>query len=47
MADTPYRGDRDKVNEAQMLGWAVFELTGDQIGWPKLEKIRDFIAGRL
>jgi len=44
---TGYRQDREKVNEAQRLGWTVFELTGDQIGWPQLERIRDFINGRL
>lgn len=43
---TGYRKDREKVNAAQELGWAVFELTGDQIGWPELEKIKDFIGGR-
>lgn len=42
-----YRQDREKVNEAQSLGWVVFELTGDQIGWPALEKIRDKIQERL
>ncbi len=44
---TGYRQDREKVNEAQRLGWTVFELTGDQIGWPQLEKIRDFINERI
>jgi hypothetical protein len=43
---TGYRGDREKMNAAQALGWTVFELTGDQIGWPELERIRDFITSR-
>ena len=42
-----YRRDREKINEAQRLGWTVFELTGDQIGWPQLERIRDFINDRI
>ncbi|TXH52423.1 MAG: hypothetical protein E6Q97_15870 [Desulfurellales bacterium] len=42
-----YKADREKINEAQRLGWTVFELTGDQIGWPELERIRDFINSRL
>lgn len=42
-----YRQDREKINEAQRLGWTVFELTGDQIGWPELERIRDFILSRI
>lgn len=42
-----YRNDREKINEAQRLGWTVFELTGDQIGWPELERIRDFIEERM
>lgn len=41
-----YKADREKVNAAQELGWTVFELTGDQIGWPELERIRDFINAR-
>lgn len=44
---TGYRRDREKINAAQELGWVVFELTGDQIGWPELERIRDFINGRV
>jgi very-short-patch-repair endonuclease len=42
-----YRQDRIRNNEAQALGWTVFELTGDQIGWPELERIRDFINERI
>jgi very-short-patch-repair endonuclease len=42
-----YRQDRIRNNEAQRLGWTVFELTGDQIGWPELERIRDFIEERI
>lgn len=42
-----YKADREKINEAQRLGWTVFELTGDQIGWPELERIRDFINERM
>jgi len=41
-----YKADREKINEAQALGWTVFELTGDQIGWQELERIRDFILGK-
>lgn len=44
---TGYRKDREKINAAQELGWTVFELTGDQIGWPELERIRDFILSRI
>jgi hypothetical protein len=42
-----YRHDREKMNAAIELGWKVFELTGDQIGWPELERIRDFINERM
>jgi len=47
MTYTGYRKDREKMNAAIEAGWKVFELTGDQIGWPELERIRGFILERL
>lgn len=46
-SESGYKADREKVNAAQELGWTVFELTGDQIGWPELTRIRDFINARI
>jgi very-short-patch-repair endonuclease len=42
-----YSADCEKYNEAQLCGWVVFRLTGDMITVTNLERIRDFIRGRV
>ena len=42
-----YAGDCEKYNEAQILGWVVFRLTGSQITVPEIERIRDFVRTRM
>jgi very-short-patch-repair endonuclease len=42
-----YSADCEKYNEAQLCGWVVFRLTGEMITVTNLERIRDFIRGRI
>lgn len=42
-----YQADCEKYNEAQMLGWVVFRLTGSQITVEQLKGISDFLRNRI
>lgn len=42
-----YRGDCEKLNAAQSLGWVVYQFTYDMITTDKLQEIIDYITNRL
>ena len=42
-----FAADRAKMNCAQAMGWVVFELCADQIGYDEIEPIMCAVFGRM